>query len=307
MDFDVRRSLETRAPGPRAPGSRTARLRTVLLSGLLAAAAWPAAHAQQGVNLTAGPTDYTSWTLLGSAAANNFSSGGYNYSVLDLTSPGSGGQAGAAFAPNALALDFNQAFRFDFNWYITSSGGGGLRGDGMTFSLTTTPLLGRDGSDLGYGGLPASSLALAIDTFHFDGEPVSPSLQILTSGNASPVAHLETNLGDSIRNTEFQWFGRLEYDPSGSNDNTGTLRASIDNLNLGSFSVQTTIDFGPGGLDMADNLIYYGFTASNGAATDGHATSWGALAPVPEPGTWAMLLTGMAMLGAAARRQREPA
>ena len=122
----------------------------LFLASLALAGAVPAAQAQQGVNLTAGPVDYTTLSLFGSAQANNSTPGnGFTYSVLELTQPGRGDQVGAAFAPTTLALDFNQAFRFDFNWYISATGPTDLRGDGLTFTLGSAAGLGGGGSDLG--------------------------------------------------------------------------------------------------------------------------------------------------------------
>lgn len=272
------------------------------LAALALAAVLPAAQAQQGINLTAGPVDYTTWSLFGSAqAANSTPGNGYTYSVLTLTQPGTGDQAGAAFAPVALMLDFNQGFRFDFNWYITGAPDS-VRGDGFTFLLSADTALGPGGSDLGYAGVHGASVAMAVDTFHFDGEPVSPSLQILTGGNTLPIVSIETGLEDSIRNSNGQWFGSLEYTPSGIDDHTGTLVAGIEHFELGSFSVQATVDFQA--LGLVDAPVYYGFTASNGLATDGHAMSWGAAAPVPEPQTWLLLLAGLAAVGWMAQRRR---
>ena len=142
---------------------------------------------------------------------------------------------------------------------------------------------------------------MAIDTFHFDGEPVSPSLQILAGSSNTPLASTETGLGDSIRNAGYQWFGSLVYTPSGLDDNAGLLQTGIEHLDLGSFSVQAAVDFGA--LGLAGQPVLCGFTASNGLATDGHATSWGAAGPVPEPQTWARLVAGLAALGWLAGRR----
>ncbi|MDP3204238.1 MAG: PEP-CTERM sorting domain-containing protein [Hydrogenophaga sp.] len=259
----------------------------------------PAAPASQGVSLASGLTDFTTWSLFGDASAANDSPGnGFNYSTLRLTAPGAGGQAGAGFAPAALALDFNQAFSFDFNFFIPASQG--LRGDGMTFTLAATPGVGSGGSDLGYGGLGSDSLAFAIDTFHFDGEPVSPSVQILQGGNVTPLASTETGLGDTIRDPNYQWRGMLSYLPSGNGDNAGELTGTIWHLNLGSFAVAASVDFNA--LGLVGVPVFYGFTAGNGLATDGHFVT--SAAPVPEPGSLAMMLAGLAGLGWLAARRR---
>ena len=275
------------------------RIHTLSITALLALGL-PVAQAQQGVSLTTGLTDFTSWTLAGSANALNETPGnGFTYSFLRLTHHGTGGLAGSGFAPTALVMDFNQAFHFDFNFFIPANVDG-LRGDGMTFTLAAAPGLGGGGSGLGYENLHPASVAFAIDTFHFVGEPVSPSLQILAGGNVAPLAFTETGLGDAIRDPNFQWRAEVDYLPSGNNDQAGVLTGRIEHFNLGSFAVAAAVDFSALGLD--GSAVHYGFTASNGLATDGH---WVTSAnPVPEPQTWALLLAGLAAVGLLAQRRR---
>lgn len=256
------------------------------------------AHAQQGVDVDLARPDFTTWNLYGSATAQNLTPGnGFTYSLLTLTAPGSGDQGGAGFAPEALALDFNEAFRFSFHFYIPVIEG--IRGDGLTLTLASAPGLGNAGSGLSYEGLGVSSVALAIDTFHFGGEPVSPSLQILAGGSVTPLAATETGLGDDIRDPDFQWYAQLEYVPSGLGDNAGTLTGTLEHINLGTFTVSAPIDFLA--LDLVGAPVYWGFTAANGLATDGHIVDWGA--PVPEPAAVWLMLGGAACLVARRRRQ----
>lgn len=258
------------------------------------------AHADQGVNLAWGFTDFTTWALYGSATASNMTPGnGFTYSELTLTQAGTGGQGGAGFAPAAIALDFNQAFSFNFHFFIPVSTG--LRGDGLTFTLTDATGLGGAGSGLGYDGMSPASVAFAIDTFHFDGEPVSPSLQILAGGSVTPLAATATGLGDTIRDPDFQWYAAVQYTPSGLADNAGTLTGTIEHLNLGTYTVSAEVSFDS--LGLVGVPVFYGFTAANGAATDGHFIT--SAVPVPEPGSWAMILAGLACLGLIAQRRRQ--
>ena len=269
-----------------------------VLMGVSGALSGPA-QAVQGVSLASGFTDFSTWSLFGSAAANNFTPGnGFTYSDLVLTQVTQGGQAGAGFAPSAISLDYNQAFRFDFHFFIPVNAGI-LRGDGLTFTLAGTPGVGTGGSGLGYDGLGSDSVAFAIDTFHFNGEPVSPSLQILQGGSVTPLAATETGLGDNIRDPNYQWYAHVDYTPSGLNDNAGSLMGTIEHFNLGNFSVAAAVDFAA--LGMVGNPVYYGFTAGNGLATDGHLVT--SAVPVPEPESWVLMLVGLGVVGGLVRRR----
>ena len=228
--------------------------------------------------------------------AQNFTPGnGFTYSNLVLTTPSTGGLAGAGFEPVGLTIDFDQAFSFNFNFFIAA--GTVVRGDGLTFTLAGTPGVGHAGSGLGYEGLGADSVAFAVDTFHFSGDPVSPSLQILQGGSVTPLAFTETGLGDSIRDPLWQWRATVSYTPSGNSDHQGTLTASILRPDFGSFAVSAAVDLS----SLANNPVYYGFTASNGLADDGHYVT--SAVAVPEPGSWALLLAGLVGVRLLTRRR----
>src|SRR4030065_741272 len=109
----------------------TMKRKSLLMAVLLASSLAPALSAAQGVSLSGEFTDYTTWNLYGSTTVSNITPGnGFTYSTMYLTS-GTGSEAGAGFAPNAIALDYNQAFAFDFHFHIPPSAQ--IRGDGLTF------------------------------------------------------------------------------------------------------------------------------------------------------------------------------
>lgn len=77
-----------------------------------------------------------------------------------------------------------------------------------------------------------------------------------------------------------------------------------------------TFNFGANYLENSDISAVYivrtnarGFTAGNFSVIDGTTLTIAGFAPtaVPEPATWAMMLGGFGVLGAAARRSRRPA
>ncbi|MFW2456260.1 lectin-like domain-containing protein [Methyloversatilis discipulorum] len=251
--------------------------------------------------------DFTTWNLYGDASALNYTPGdGNTYSILSLTQPGVGSQAGAAFAPTTVMLDFNAPFTITFDFYM--SPGSVLAGDGMTFVLTPhdpqtvnggDPLVPSGGSDLGYGGTGLDGLAFAIDTFNFGGEPVAPSIQFLTGSDVTPVEFSETGLADIRDPSYFQWHATLSYAPSGSDDTTGTLTGTIDQF-IGGLSFSVSYSLSGNDLGLHDVPLYYGFTAANGLADDGHHVL--SAAPVPEPETYALLFAGLGLVAWRVRR-----
>ncbi len=282
-----------------------------ILSSMLLAASLAAgsAQAQGPVFNGIGASDFidfTTWHHFGTSSAANSTSGNVTYSILSLTAPGTGDQAGAAFAPNTVSLDFNQSFTITFDFFIKP--GSVVAGDGMTFVLTPdnpntinggNPLVPGGGSDLGYGNTGLTGLAFAIDTFNFDGEPVAPSIQFLKDGDVTPLAFTETGLADIRDPNFFEWQVLLSYTPSGGENMTGDLEGSIYQL-FGdqSFSVSAMVD----GSLLHNQSLYYGFTASNGLADDGHFVP--SAVPVPEPEAYALMLAGLGLVAWAARRRR---
>ncbi|MBI3154238.1 MAG: PEPxxWA-CTERM sorting domain-containing protein [Burkholderiales bacterium] len=247
---------------------------------------------------------------MGSAAASNtFLPGLGTDSLLMLTAPGSGGQAGSAYAPAPLLLDFNAAFEIRFRFFVAH--GSVLQGDGLTFFMTgSDPAPGTGGSDLGYGGSGMNGYAFAVDTFNFEDEPEAVSVQILGDGDASPIVYTETGLGD-IQPPEYsQWQAQVNYTPSGFDDEAGDLTFAIHQPHTGQTYTVELDDaaWGAVAIDLYDEDenylgrgVHIGFTAGNGLADDGHFI--GSLTPIPEPSSWALLLAGLGVVGQLARRR----
>lgn len=287
------------------------RLAHALLASLaaLAVAGAPGQAAANGADLTLN-VDFTAWNLMGSAAASNtFLPGLGTDSLLMLTAPGSGGQAGSAYAPAPLLLDFNAAFEIRFRFFVAH--GSVLQGDGLTFFMTgSDPAPGTGGSDLGYGGSGMNGYAFAVDTFNFEDEPEAVSVQILGDGDASPIVYTETGLGD-IQPPEYsQWQAQVNYTPSGFDDEAGDLTFAIHQPHTGQTYTVELDDaaWGAVAIDLYDEDenylgrgVHIGFTAGNGLADDGHFI--GSLTPIPEPSSWALLLAGLGVVGQLARRR----
>ena len=293
---------------------------TAPLVALAIAGLSPVAHANF-LDLTTG-VDFTTWTLSGDANAFNNDLGDATDSYAQLNRGIGGGSVGGAFAPGPFIVDFNAPFEVSFRFFVAHSGSVdgegnpvGVQGDGLTFFMTgSTPALGSGGSDLGYGGSGMNGYAFAVDTFNFDNEPQAVSVQILGDGSSTPLAFTETGLPDIQPAEYYQWFGTVGFTPSGNGDETGDLFFEIQQgFTNETYRVEwSSADWSSVATDVYDEEsnflgrgINIGFSAGNGLADDAHFVgSLTAAPPIPEPSTWAMLLSGLGLAGFAARARR---
>lgn len=255
--------------------------------------------------------DFTTWTLLGDADASNTVTPGWGTdSYLRLTTPHVGGQAGGAFNPVPVLIDFNASFTVNFRFFVAH--GSVLQGDGFTFFMSgnDSPSLGNGGSDLGYGGGSIGGYAFAVDTFNFGGEPQAVSLQILADNSVLPLVYTETGLPDIQPPDYYQWFGTVSFTSDGQGFETGDLSFAVHQAFTGAtyrvdYSGADWFGIAQDIFDQDANYlgrgVHLGFTAGSGLADDGHFI--GSLAPIPEPETWALLLAGLGLVGFVARRR----
>ena len=246
---------------------------------------------------------------LNGAASEVFDSG---RSVLRLT--GTSGQiAGSAYLANPVALgsdgSFSTAFQFRMSNATGSDDPDGPGADGLAFVVQTTSstFLGTGGGYLGYGGgvLP-NSLAVEFDTYRntgwatdIDGNHVAVNL------NGDVTHSYAMQSVSPLMNTGSVWSVWVDYNGSAdllevrlSDAATRPLDAlllySVDLLSL---------------TNSAD--VFFGFSAGIAGGQQNHdILNWAltnSYAPfgvaVPEPGTFALLIIGLAGLSWQRRRE----
>lgn len=157
--------------------------------------------------------------------------------------------------------------------------GAALTAAAFGVSATTYDLYTLDGLKTQYAPVAPGAIS---DTFIFDIASSSPV--------ASSSAVLNLSLG-SLSLLNITGFKVELFNPSDSSLGT----ASFDGLNF-------VLNTGP--LSVGND--YYFKVTGMATGTAGGSYSF-ALAPVPEPETWAMLLAGMGIMGVVARRRRAAA
>lgn len=207
-------------------------------------------------------------------------------SVLNLTTE-SGGLATSVFYNNRVNIQqFTATFTFTTSNPINPA-------DGFTFGFQNdqrgTTALGGAGGYLGYTGITPSA---AFGVNLYGGYPLG--VFVLQDGNV-PIGSYNQFAALTF-NSAIPYTVKLTYANS-------LLQATITGSDLllpwiGSFSLDIPYLVG-------DNLAYVGFTGGTGGAVTAMTISDFTFTAVPEPGTWALMGTGGALLGLMHLRRRK--
>lgn len=221
--------------------------------------------------------------------------------VLRVT-PAQYSSSGSVFstAPVVLGADVSFSTRFTFN-FNTQLGGGA---DGLVFVVqTNSNSVGGLGGGIGYQDIP-NSVGIEFDNWNngdIDGYSDN-HVGINLIGSVNSVSRIESPYVLDSGSDLTAW---VDYNGA---TNLLEVRLSNGSSRPGAALLSYNVDLVS---VLGTPNAYVGFTSGTGAAAANHdVISWifnddyRPVDGVPEPATWAMLIGGFGLVGAAARRRR---
>ncbi len=227
--------------------------------------------------------------------------------------PATGSQSGAGYSTTAITLGAGATFSTTFQFQFTNPGGIDPA-DGITFVLASNPSgLGDVGGGIGYQGVP-NSVAIEFDTFNNGGLDLSSNhvaidtngvLTNTASSNPYGVATCEfpgsTYLQTGCMSNGDIWTATIGY-------NGSVLTATLRDAANPTFTAISSFPINIAGL-LGTTTAFVGFTSGTGAGFENHdILNWQlandtSLAPIPEPGSIALLGVGLMSLWSVRRRR----
>jgi hypothetical protein len=230
-----------------------------------------------------------------------------NGAKLRLT-PALNNQSGSVFSTNPISLGLNASFSTFFAFEILGRGGLDNGADGLTFTVqTNSNSVGGIGGGIGYEGIP-NSMAVEFDTYNNSEFGGSNHVGIDLNGSVTSVVSTAQIAPDF--DNGLVWYAWVDY-----NGLTNVLQArwSPTNVRPVAAMLSHTVNLPT---VLGSNNAFVGFTSGTGGGFGEHnILSWafqnsfnegGAQLPtsaVPEPGTYALVAFGLAVVGLLSRRR----